>query len=81
MLHDPITTGRRKPVNLTLDSGVIDFAREMGINLSRVSEAALQHAAQEELARRWKEENREALATWSRWMDENGSPLDRHRAF
>ena len=81
MKHAPILSGQRKPVNLTLDSGVVDAARQVGINLSRVSEQALREAAGKELDRRWKQDNREALMSWSRWMEENGSPLDRHRAF
>lgn len=81
MKHDPILSGQRKPVNLTLDSGVVEAARQVGINLSRVSEQALREAAGKELERRWKHDNREALMSWSRWMEANGSPLDRHRAF
>ena len=81
MKHDPISSGHRKPVNLTLDSGVIQAARQVGINLSRVSENALREAAGRELERRWKEEHREALKSWSQWIEANGSPLDRHRAF
>jgi antitoxin CcdA len=81
MKHDPISSGVRKPVNLTLDSGIVEAAREVGVNLSRVSENAIREAAGKERARRWKEENREALQSWARWMEANGSPLDRHRPF
>ena len=81
MKHDPIVSGQRKPVNLTLDTGVVKAAREIGINLSRVSENALREATRIEQARRWKQDNSEALASWSRWIEANGSPLDRHRAF
>lgn len=81
MKHDPVFSGQRKPVNLTLDSGVVEAARQVGINLSRISEQALREAAGKELDRRWKEDNKEALMSWSRWMEANGSPLDRHRAF
>ena len=81
MKRDVIISGQRRPVNLTLDSGVVEAARQVGINLSRVSEEALREAAAKERQRRWKADNREALQSWGRWMEANGSPLDRHRAF
>lgn len=81
MKHDPIASGKRKPVNLSLDTGVVEAARQAGINLSQVSEAALRDAAHRDREQRWKEENREALESWARWIQEHGSPLDRYRAF
>lgn len=81
MQMDIIASGKRKPVNLSLDSGVVDAARELGINLSRACEAALRDAAKVESNRRWKDENRDAIESWSRWIEKHGSPLDRHRAF
>ena len=80
MKHDAIVSGNRKPVNLTLDTGVVQ-ARQVSINLSRVSEQALRDAATEAPEPRWKQDNKEALLSWSRWIEANGSPLDRHRAF
>ena len=81
MKHDPISSGQRKPVNLTLDTGVVEAARQVGINLSRVSEHALREAAAKELTQRWKQDHRAALTSWSRWIEANGSALDSHRAF
>lgn len=34
-----------------------------------------------EAARRWLEENREALEDYNKWYAEHGSPLDKYRAF
>jgi antitoxin CcdA len=81
MKHDPVSSGKRKPVNLSLDTGVVAAAREAGINLSQACEAALREAARAERNRRWKEENRESIEAWNRWVDENGLPLERHRMF
>ena len=75
MKHDPIATGKRKSVNLTMDSGIVAAAREAGVNLSQVSEAAVRQASKVEQERRWKEENREAIEDWNRWYDKNGDPL------
>lgn len=81
MKHDSVLSGKRKPVNLSLDTGVVAAAREAGINLSQVSEAALRAAAKAEQDRRWREENREWAESVNRWVEENGLPLERYRLF
>jgi len=74
MKHDMISSNKRKPVNLSLDTGVVAAARAAGINLSQVSEAALRAATKAEQERRWKEENREAIEYWNDWLEKNGLP-------
>jgi antitoxin CcdA len=81
MKHDPITTGKRKAVNLSLDEGVVMAAREVGINLSRACETALRDAAKAERDRRWREENRDWAESVNRWVEENGLPLEKYRLF
>jgi antitoxin CcdA len=81
MRHDPIGSGKRKPVNLSIDTGIVEHARTAGINLSQVSEAALRQAVRKENERRWKEENREALEGWNRWVEKNGLPLEKYRVW
>jgi antitoxin CcdA len=80
MRHDSIATGKRKSVNVSLDTGVVAAAREAGLNLSQISEAAIRRATKAEQERRWKEENREALEGWNRWYETNGDPLAHLRA-
>jgi antitoxin CcdA len=75
MKHDPITPCKRKSVNLSLDTGIVAAAREQGINLSRVTEAALRVAIKAEQERRWKEENRGWIADFSAWYEREGDPL------
>lgn len=75
MKHDPIVAGKRKPVNVLLDTGIVAAARDAGINLSQVSEQALRHAVKREQERRWQEEHREQIAAYNRWIEENGIPL------
>ena len=48
-----------------------------GVNLSRVAEAALRTAIKQERERRWRDENREALARVAEWYERNGDPLAR----
>jgi antitoxin CcdA len=81
MKHDPILSGKRKPVNLSIDTGVIEAAREAGINLSQTCEAALRDAAKIERDRRWKEDNREWAEAVNRWVEKNGLPLEKYRLF
>lgn len=81
MKMDVITSGKRKPVNLSLDTGVVAAAREAGINLSQACEAALREAARIEGDRKWKEENREWIEANNRWIEANGLPLERYRLF
>ena len=81
MKHNPITSGKRKSVNLSIDSGVVAAAREVGINLSQACEIALRDAAKVERDRRWKEENRAWADSVNRWVEENGLPLEKHRMF
>lgn len=75
MRHDPIASGKRKPVNLSIDTGIVAAARAAGINLSQISEAALRVAAQAERDRLWKEDNRDWIEAHNRWIEENGIPL------
>jgi antitoxin CcdA len=81
MKHDSIASGKRKAVNLSLDTGVVTAAREAGINLSQACEAALREAAKVERDRRWKEENREWAEAVNRWVEKNGLPLEKYRMF
>ncbi len=80
MKHDPIATGKRKSVNISLDAGVVAAAREAGLNLSKISEQAIKQATKAEQERRWTEENREAIEGWNRWYEKNGDPLAHLRA-
>ncbi|WP_176499726.1 type II toxin-antitoxin system CcdA family antitoxin [Sphingomonas sp. HMP9] len=75
MKHDPIATGKRKSVNMSVDTGIVAAAKEAGVNLSRVTEAALRDAIKIERERRWKDENRAWINAHNRWIDENGIPL------
>ena len=81
MKHDPISTGKRKPVNLSLDTGIVAAAREHGINLSQVSETALRAAAKKAADEKWREDNRAWAESVNRWVEENGLPLAKYRLF
>jgi antitoxin CcdA len=81
MKHDPVLTGKRKAVNLSLDTGVVSACRDAGVNLSQVSERALRTAAKAALDAKWREENRDWIESHRRWVEENELPLERYRMF
>jgi len=81
MKHDPIRTGKRKAVNVSIDTGIIAAAKEAGVNLSRVSEEALRIATKAAQEAKWREENAQAIDGWNRWYEKNGHPLDKYRAW
>ncbi|MFS0773378.1 type II toxin-antitoxin system CcdA family antitoxin [Sphingomonas sp. 1P08PE] len=75
MKHADITPNRRQPVNVSLDTGIVEAARKVGINLSRVTEAALRVAVKEAQERQWREDNRAGIEQFNAWYAENGDPL------
>jgi antitoxin CcdA len=72
---------QRKSTNLTLDAALIAEAKELDINISRVAEESIAKAVSTEKSRRWKEENREALESSNRYVEEHGLPLAKYRMF
>ena len=71
----------RAKVNLTIEAEVAREARALGVNMSRVAEAAIAAAARAERNRRWREENRAALDAYGREVAREGLPLARFRSF
>lgn len=64
----------RRATSMTLDAALLDEARSLGVNLSRAAEEGILSKVKEERARRWKEDNAEAIADYNRWIEENGIP-------
>ncbi|MBR0656501.1 type II toxin-antitoxin system CcdA family antitoxin [Plastoroseomonas arctica] len=56
-------------------------ARSLGLDPERIAEAALRTAVSDEKARRWAEENREAIAAHNAWVEEHGVILAKYRMF
>jgi antitoxin CcdA len=73
--------GRKRPVNLSLDSDLLRQGKELGINLSSIAEAALANAVREAMARRWLEENGEAIRGFNLRVGEQGVFSDGLRSF
>ncbi len=71
----------RVKVNLTLDADVAESARSLGLNMSRLAEAAIAEAAKIERNRRWREENQDALTAYADEVEREGLALTRFRTF
>lgn len=72
--------GRIK-VNLTLDAEVAATARALGLNMSRLAEAAIAEATKAERNRLWREENRAANAAYAEELAQEGLLLAAFRTF
>jgi antitoxin CcdA len=62
----------KRPINLTLDAGLVETARAYGLNLSAVAEEALRCRIAQETARRWKHDNHHALESQRADIDARG---------
>ena len=75
MKYDDITSSKRRSVKLSIDTGIVAAAKEIGVNLSRVTEDALRLAIKSERERRWRDENKAWIETHNTWIDKHGIPL------
>jgi antitoxin CcdA len=71
----------RKAFNLSLDPSLVEEARALDLNLSRSVEDALREKVRQEKARRWREENAEAIRLSNEELERNGLWCDDHRLF
>ncbi|WP_343035771.1 type II toxin-antitoxin system CcdA family antitoxin [Sulfitobacter maritimus] len=68
-------------MNLTLDADVAETARALGLNMSRVAEAAISEAAKLERNRLWRTENQAAINAYADEVAKEGLPLTGLRSF
>ncbi|RUV56669.1 MULTISPECIES: type II toxin-antitoxin system CcdA family antitoxin [unclassified Mesorhizobium] len=73
--------GQRKSVNTSIDSRLIEDAKALGIDISRVAEEGIAKAISAEKTRRWQEENRETIESSNDYVRRNGLPLAKYRPF
>lgn len=70
-----------KSVTMTVERVLLSRAREAGINLSATLTAALDAELRRYEAKKWQEENSEALEILNRFHDEHGCFSDEYRTF
>ena len=70
-----MATASKRKTSLTLDAAALDAARDLGVNVSAVADAALQRAVTTARRRKWLDENADAFAAQAEWHERNGHPL------
>ena len=70
----------KRNVHLSLNSAVLDMAREMNFNLSQTVDALLAAEVERIYWQRWNVENAEAIAEYNARIEREGLPLTALRA-
>ena len=65
----------KQRTNITLTATNLAAARELGPNVSAISDAALAEAVRAAKAEAWARENAGAIAERRAWIEANGTPL------
>ena len=76
-----MTAATRRATNLSLNSTLVEQARALNINLSGAAEAGIAEAIAAEKARKWQEENAEAIQSSNEYVEKYGLPLEKYRMF
>ena len=80
-LHFFDTNAPKKPANLSINSDLLQQAKEHHINLSQALELRLTEILRDEKRRNWIEENRDAMDEYNRRIETNGVFSDGLRQF
>lgn len=62
----------RKPTRLSVNSDLLEKARELGVDLTNTLEEALALEVHRKQSEAWLEENREAIETYNEFVARNG---------
>jgi len=71
----------KRATNVSIRSELLDAARAAGVNLSATLERALEHELANLRRKQWREENREAIASYNDYVAEHGAFSDAVRSF
>jgi|AntAceMinimDraft_1070359.scaffolds.fasta_scaffold64519_2 antitoxin CcdA len=71
----PQASTEKQRTNVTLTAANLAAARELGLNVSAISDAAVSEAVRTARARAWAAENAEAISERRAWIDTHGTPL------
>lgn len=70
-----MSSAQKRKTSLSLDAELLESARELGLNVSALADAALRDAVAEARRRKWRDENAGAFAAQAEWHARNGHPL------
>jgi antitoxin CcdA len=71
----------KRPTNLSLNSKVLDLAKELGINLSPTVDALLEEEVRRRLREQWLERNRAAIEAYNARIEKKGTFAQQRRTF
>ena len=71
----------KKATNLSLNSDLLQKARDLRVNLSATLEQALKDKLKSVEEESWKKENKAAIAAYNEFVAENGCIGDEYRNF
>ncbi len=71
----------KKPTNLSLNSKVLEVARDLGMNVSQTVDVLLAEEVRRRYWEKWQEENQEAIAEYNERIAKYGLPLAKYRSF
>ncbi|PNU20533.1 acetoacetyl-CoA synthase [Geothermobacter hydrogeniphilus] len=71
----------KRPVNLTVNEDLLRVAKQVGINLSRTFEEAVLVKVRKALEEQWREENKQAIASYNARIEKQGVFGARKRRF
>lgn len=68
-------TAEKQRTNITLTAENLTAARELGLNVSAISDAAVGDAVRAARAAAWASDNAAAISERRAWIETNGMPL------
>lgn len=71
----------KKATNLSLNSGVLQAARDMGMNISQTVDALLADEVKRVYWEQWNERNKTAIDAYNARIAKHGLPLAKYRSF
>jgi antitoxin CcdA len=71
----------KRPVNLTANADLLRIAKDAGINLSQTFEEAVFAKVRMSLEQEWRDENKEAIASYNARIERDGVFGARKRRF
>lgn len=74
-------TVTKRATNVSVRSDLLEAAREAGVNLSATLERALMEELAEARRKKWRQENRDAIAAYNEYVEKHGMFSDGVRLF
>ena len=71
----------KKATNLSLNSKVLEMARELGMNVSQTVDGLLAEEVKRRYWEKWAEESKDGIAAYNTRIAKEGLPLAKYRSF